>query len=105
MNITADLITSILTQAEDITCKNIRNESECAEDIIIRFEDDTDTTVSIYYTAVSDIIAIGSINSSGDYRNHTRYGNISQLDSTTFSKYLTREVWNLELDLEVEEMI
>lgn len=105
MNITAELIKSILTQAGDITCKNIRNESEYAEDIIIRFEDDTDTTVSIYYTAVSDLIAIGTINSLGEYRNHTRYRDISQLNSDIFSQYLTNEIFNLELDLEIEEMI
>lgn len=102
MNITAELIVSILAQAKDITCKNIRTESECAEDIIVRFEDDTDTTISVYYTPVIDLVAIGTINGAGAYRNNTRYQHVSRLDPDTFRKYITFEVGSLELEHKIQ---
>lgn len=101
MNITAELIKSILTQSEAITCKNIRIEPECQEDIIIRFEDDTDTTVSIYYTPVNDILAVGTMNSQGDYRNFERFRHASRSDRDTFCKYLALVVATLEIQLEL----
>lgn len=108
MNITADLIKSILTQAGDaITCKNLRTESasECGCDIIIRFEDDTDYTISIYYTPEIDLIAIGAINSLGSYRLCTRVRYPSILEHDILSEYLIHTVITLELEHEVENMI
>lgn len=104
MNITADLIKSILTQAgEAITCKNLHTESasECGCDIIIRFEDDTDNTISIYYTPEIDLIAIGVINSSGSYRLYTRIRYPSMLEHDILSEYLVHTVITLELELEL----
>ena len=105
MNITAELITSILTQVEEaITCKNLRAGHE-DDDIVIRFEDDTDITISIYYTAVKDLIVIGTVNRLGDYKVHTKLGSVSLLDPDTFSAYLTLEVMTLELRHEIDNMI
>ena len=104
MNITSDLIKSILTQAEAITCKNLRAEVD-GEDIIIRFEDNTDTTISIYYTPARDLIAIGTINSLGDYRNYSRYAGISELDSDTFRKYVALKVVTLVLEHVADKMV
>lgn len=104
MNITADLIKSILTQADGaITCKNLRTESasECGCDSIIRFEDDTDYTISIYYTPEIDLIAIGVINSSGSYRLYTRIRHPSMLEHDILSNYLIHTVITLELELEL----
>lgn len=105
MNITADLITSILTQAgEVITCKDLCAGCEDG-DIIIRFEDDTDITISIYYTQVKDLIVIGTVNRLGDYKVCARLGSVSLLDPDTFSAYLTLEVMTLELWHEINNMI
>lgn len=104
MNITADLIKSTLTQAEAITCKNLRAEVD-GEDIIIRFEDDTDTTVSIYYAPAKDLIAIGTINSLGDYRNYSRYAGISELDHDTLCKYISLKVVTLVLEHVADKMV
>ncbi len=106
MNITADLITSILTQAGDaITCKNLRTVRECECDIIIRFEDDTDYTISIYYTPEIDLIAIGVINSLGSYRLYTRIRYPSILEHDILSEYLIHTVINLEMEHELENMV
>ena len=105
MNITADLITSILTQAgEAITCKNLRAGCE-DDDFIIIFEDDTDITLSIYYIQVTDLIVIGTVNRLGDYKVHTRLGGVSRLNTDTFSAYLTLEVMTLEMRHEIDNMI
>lgn len=105
MNITAELITSILTQAgEAITCKNLRAEHEDA-DIIIRFEDDTDVTISIYYTPVNDLIVIGAVNRLGDYMVRTKLGCVSLLDPDTFSAFVTLEIMNFELRNEIDNMV
>lgn len=104
MNITAELITSILTQAgETITCNYIQ--TECAEDIIIRFEDETNTVISIYYIPTIDLLAIGTINSEGSYRNHTRISRASLLEPDTLRKYLIHEVECLEADLKFKNMM
>lgn len=108
MNITAELITSILTQAgEAITLKNLRieNASECESDSIIRFEDNTDTTISIYYTPEIDLIAIGTINSLGSYSLHTRIRRASILDPDTFSAFITLEIMTLEMRHEIDNMV
>lgn len=103
MNITPELITSILTQAEGaITCKNLRTEGDDSV-IIIRFEDDTDTTISIYYTSVIDVVGIGIINSEGYYRNYTRIYQASGLDPETFCKYLIHVCHCLEIKNDIEE--
>lgn len=105
MNITAELITSILTQAgEAITCKNLRAGHE-DDDIIIRFEDDTDITISIYYTQVKDLIVIGTVNRLGDYKVHTKLGSVSLLDPDTFSAFITLKVMTLELRHEIDNMV
>lgn len=102
MNITADLIKSILTQAEEaITCKNLRTEDTEDEDIIIRFEDDTDHTISIYYTPAEDLLAIGTIDRTGNYRSRTRYKYPSRLDPDILVEHITLAVTYIVLALEL----
>lgn len=102
MNITEVLIISILKQAEAITCKNLR--AECGGEIIIRFEDDTDTTISIYYTPYKDILSIGTIQN-GTYKLSDDLTHASRRDPDTFRKYLTLAVGCLELEHEIENMV
>lgn len=101
MNITAELITSILTQAgEAITCKNLR--TECDDiDIIVRFEDDTDTTISIFYASVEDLLVIGTMDSSSNYRVRARYRHASVLDHDILTKHFIYAIVYLELALEL----
>lgn len=102
MNITADLIKSILTQVEGaITCKNLRTENTGDEDIIIRFEDDTDHTISIYYTPAEDLLAIGTIDRSGKYISRTRYKHPSRLDPDILAEHIKLAVTYIVLRAEL----